>query len=156
MLLYSSFALARTSPLQRTRLGPWRIVFIHPLAAHTHTLSHSHITMQPKTSCPLKLSRVEPGQYLDGKPHGITRLLLEEVLVRTAGGAQPVVCVGPNAPVTGTLYCQKGLSFGRAVKPRSWLSEVIKNPMALLVKSRGVTPVSWQNSLHWPLSIMAS
>ncbi len=27
-----------------------------------------------------------------------TRLLLEEVLVRPAGGAHPVVCVGPNAP----------------------------------------------------------
>ncbi len=35
-----------------------------------------------------------------------TRLLLEEVLVRPAGGAHPVVCVGPNSPiiVTGTLY----------------------------------------------------
>ncbi len=32
----------------------------------------------------------------------------------------------------------------------------LKNPMTLLVKSRGVTPVSWPNSLHWPLSIMAS
>ncbi len=30
----------------------------------------SHITLQPKTSCPLKLSRVEPGQYLDGRPPG--------------------------------------------------------------------------------------
>ncbi len=48
-----------------------------------------------KTGCPLKLSRVEPGQYLDGRP----RLLLEEVLVRPAGGAHPVVCVGSNAPV---------------------------------------------------------
>ncbi len=47
-------------------------------------------------------------------------------------------------------------SFGWDVKPRSWLSVVIKNPMALLVKSRGVTPVSWPNSHHWPLSIMAS
>ncbi len=28
-----------------------------------------------------------------------TRLLLEEVSVRPAGGAYPVVCVGPNAPV---------------------------------------------------------
>ncbi len=37
-----------------------------------------------------------------------------------------------------------------------WLSVVIKNPMALLVKSRGVTPVSWPNAHHWPLSIMAS
>ncbi len=62
-------------------------------------VSHSHITLQPKTGCPLKLSRVEPGQYLDGRPPGKTRLLLEEVLVRPAGGAHPVVCVGPNAPV---------------------------------------------------------
>ncbi len=58
-------------------------------------IASSHITLQPKTGCPLKLSRVEPGQYLDE----ITRLLLEEVLVRPAGGAHPVVCVGPNAPV---------------------------------------------------------
>ncbi len=36
---------------------------------------------------------------LDGRPPGKTRLLLEEVLVRPAGGAHPVVCVGPNAPV---------------------------------------------------------
>ncbi len=34
------------------------------------------------------------GQYLDGRPPGKTRLLLEEVLVRPAGGAHPVVCVG--------------------------------------------------------------
>ncbi len=52
-----------------------------------------------KTGCPLKLSRVEPGQYLDGRPPGKTRLLLVEVLVRSAEGAHPVVCVGPNAPV---------------------------------------------------------
>ncbi len=48
---------------------------------------HSQITMQPKTGCPLNLSRVEPGQYLDGRPPGKTRLLLEEVLMRPAGGA---------------------------------------------------------------------
>ncbi len=33
------------------------------------------------------------GQYLDGRPPGKTRLLLEEVLVRQAGGAHPAVCV---------------------------------------------------------------
>ncbi len=38
------------------------------------------------------------GQYLDGRPPGKTRFLLEEVLVRPAGGAHPAVCVGPNAP----------------------------------------------------------
>ncbi len=64
-----------------------------------HKLTGSHITLQPKTGCPLKLSRVEPGQYLDGRPPEKTKLLLEEVLVRPAGGAHPVVCVGPNAPV---------------------------------------------------------
>ncbi len=36
---------------------------------------HKHITLQPKTGYPLKLSRVEPGQYLDGRP-GETRFLL--------------------------------------------------------------------------------
>ncbi len=43
---------------------------------------HSHVTLQPKTDYPLKLSRVEPGQYLDRRPPGKTRLLLEEVLWR--------------------------------------------------------------------------
>ncbi len=61
-------------------------------------LLYSHVTLQPKTGCPLKLSRAEPGQYLDGPP-GKTRLLLEEVLVRPAGGANPVICVGHKAPV---------------------------------------------------------
>ncbi len=45
------------------------------------------------------LIRAEPGQHLDGRPPGKTRLLLEEVLVRSAEGAHSVVCVGPNAPV---------------------------------------------------------
>ncbi len=35
--------------------------------------SHSHITLQPKTGCPRKLSRAEPGQYLYGRPPGKTR-----------------------------------------------------------------------------------
>ncbi len=39
------------------------------------------------------------GQYLDERPPGNTMSLLEEVLVRPAGGAHPVVCVGPNTPV---------------------------------------------------------
>ncbi len=51
------------------------------------------------TGSPLKLSRAEPGQYLDGRPPGKTRLMLEEVLVTPAGGAHPAVCVGPNASV---------------------------------------------------------
>ncbi len=61
-------------------------------------MAGSHVTLQPKTSCPLKLNRAESGQYLDERPPGKTMLLLEEVLVRPRG-AHPVVCVGPNAPV---------------------------------------------------------
>ncbi len=34
----------------------------------------------PRLVASLKLSRVEPGQYLDGRPPGKTRLLLEYVL----------------------------------------------------------------------------
>ncbi len=53
---------------------------------------YSHITLQPKTGCPLKLSRAETGQYLDGRPPGKTRLLLEEALVWPAGGAPCGLC----------------------------------------------------------------
>ncbi len=41
--------------------------------------------------CSPRLVSSEPDQYLDGRPPGKTRLLLEEVLVRPAGGAHPVV-----------------------------------------------------------------
>jgi len=53
------------------------------------------IVLQPKTGCPLKLSRVEPDQYLDGRPPGKTRLLLEGVSEASRG----VLCVGANAPL---------------------------------------------------------
>jgi len=59
---------------------------------------NGHYQQPYHPGCPLRLSRVEPGQYLDGSASGKTRLLLEEVLVRPAGGAHPVVCVGPNGP----------------------------------------------------------
>ncbi len=62
-------------------------------------VASSHFTLQTKTGCPLKLSRVEPGQYMDGRYPGKTRFLLEEVLGRPAGGAHPAACVGPNTPV---------------------------------------------------------
>ncbi len=71
---------------------------------HLGNIWHAKYCRQPyhpaaHDRCPLKLSRAEPGQYLDGRPPGKTRLLLEEVLVRPAGGDHPAVCVGPNAPV---------------------------------------------------------
>ncbi len=79
--------------------GSWEPPSLRTWSGTLTLTSSCHITLQPKTGCPLKLSRVEPGQYLDGRPPGKTRLLLEEVLVRPAGGAHSVVCVGPNALV---------------------------------------------------------
>ncbi len=73
------------------------------------------------------------GQYLDGRPLWKTRLLLEEVLVRPAGGVLTLWSVWVLTPRynDGDTILSKSTD----VKPRSWLSVVIKNPMALLVKS---------------------
>ncbi len=43
------------------------------------------------------------GQYLDGRPPEKTRLLLEEVLLRPAGGVHPAVCVGPQCSNGDTI-----------------------------------------------------
>ncbi|CAM4717187.1 unnamed protein product [Leuciscus chuanchicus] len=52
---------------------------------------------------------------MDRRSPGKTRLLLEEVLVRAAGGAHPVVCVGPNAPVSVTVkeHCPSDETLNR-------------------------------------------
>ncbi len=54
---------------------------------------------EAKDQLPTEAKQGWAGQYLDGRPPGKTRLLLEGVLVRPAGGAHPAVCVCPNAPV---------------------------------------------------------
>lgn len=67
------------------------------------------------------------------------------VLGRPEGGAYPVVCVGPNAPVEwqGHYTVETALSFRWNIKPRSWLSVVIKNLRTLILKkNRGITPLS--------------
>ncbi len=56
-----------------------------------------HLAVQDRL--PTEFKQGWAGQYLDGRPPGKTRLLLEEVLVMPAGGTHPVVCVGPNTPV---------------------------------------------------------
>ncbi len=61
--------------------------------------SPSYVMTSDQYTTPWSPRLVKPGQYLDGRPPGKTRLLLEEVLVRPAGGAHPAVRVGPNAPV---------------------------------------------------------
>ncbi len=64
---------------------------------HNHNLQPYHPAAQDWL--PIEAKQDWAGQYLDGRPPGKTRLLLEEVLVRPAGDAHPVVYVGPNAPV---------------------------------------------------------
>ncbi len=108
------FALSEKSAEKKTKTGRlpiahykqkpadsdlWPVNRCIPSISDTGSMFGSHINLQPKTGCSLKLSRVEPGQYLDERPPGKTRLLLEEVLVRPAGGAHSVVCVSPNALV---------------------------------------------------------
>ncbi len=65
--------------------------------------TYSHYCQQPyhpaaQDRLPTEAKQGWAGQYLDGDSWK-TRFLLEEVLVRPAGGAHPIVCVGPNAPV---------------------------------------------------------
>ncbi len=64
----------------------------------SYTLSHL-VAPVAQDRFPTEAKQGWAGQYLDGRPAGKTRLLFEEVLVRPAGDAHPVVCVGPNAPV---------------------------------------------------------
>jgi hypothetical protein len=45
------------------------------------------------------------------------------------------------------------LSFGWDVKQVSWLSEVTKDPMALIVRVGMLTLVSWLNSQSGPQTI---
>ncbi len=73
-----------------------------PCAQHTETSGgqpgHTSRTVTPAAQDWLP-TEAKQGQYLDGRSPVNTMLLLEEVLVRPAGGAHPVVCVGPNTPV---------------------------------------------------------
>ncbi len=70
----------------------------------TELLVETRVTPQPyhpaaQDWLPTEAKQGWAGQYLDGRTPEKTRLLLEEVLVRSVGGAHPVVCVGPNTPM---------------------------------------------------------
>ncbi len=93
------------------------------------------------------LSRVEPGQYLDRRPPGKT---IGCCWKRCYGGQQGVltlwyVWVLMPQYSDGDRTLQQVPSFEWDVKPRSWLSVVIKNPRMSFEKSRGVTSASWPN-----------
>ncbi len=72
--------------------------------SNVHHCASSHITLQPKTGCPLKLSRVELVSTWMGDLLGKTRLLLDEVLVRPAGGVQSVWVLTRDRPIYRFTY----------------------------------------------------
>ncbi len=67
-------------------------------------LSSIHMNKSEVYDQPVNISRqpyhpAAQDRLLTETKQGWASLLLEEVLVRPAEGAHPVVCVGPNAPV---------------------------------------------------------
>ncbi len=83
------------------------------------------------------------GQYLNGRPPGKTRMLLEEVLVRPAGGALLTlwsVWVLMPQYSDETLYCKKHRPSDETLN-RGPDSVVIKNPRMSFEKRRGVTGI---------------
>ncbi len=54
-----------------------------------------YVAIKPQPYHPAAQDRL-PTEAKQGWSPGKTRLLLEEVLVRPAGGAHPAVCVGPK------------------------------------------------------------
>ncbi len=117
-----------------------------------YSCSYSHITLQPKTGCPLKLSMGWAWSVPGWETSWENKVSAGRGVSEASRGCSPCGLCGSYRPSIGmrTLYCQQAPSFGWDVKLRSWLSVVIKNPMALLVKSRGVTPVwSWCKKLEF-------
>ncbi len=81
-------------PPAQSKSGFYSLYFLIPQkrrwpATYSRFLAGSHIILQPKTGCPLKLSRVEPGQYLDGRHSEKTRLLLDEGVSEASRGCSP-------------------------------------------------------------------
>ena len=123
-MLYSSEEWRGCGQWER-QMGAWR---------------HYHTTLHTTAGLHLKLSRVGPSQFLDGRPD--------------AAGC------GVGGPVGGTLsisQCARAvialcrvLSFGWDVKRVSWLSEVIKRSHGTYRKSRGVNPGVLAKFPIWP------
>ncbi len=77
---------------------------------------------------------------------GKTRLLLEEVLVRPAEGAHPVVYVGPNTQWRGHYTVKKHRPSDDMLNQGPDSRWSLKTLQCSSKKSRGVTLASWPNS----------
>ncbi len=80
------------TPLYCGRAGSDVIGCCRPTGGVFVCMLQTRVTL---TAFPIATPRGRSSKF----PRKGTRLLLEEVLVSPAGGAHPVVCVGPNAPV---------------------------------------------------------
>ena len=110
---------------------------------YTHYIASSVppcVTLLATSGLLLKLSRVGPGQFLDGRPDA----------ARSSGLKKISQC--PRAVIGDTALCRVP-SFGWDVKRVARLSEVIKDPMALIVRVGVLTPVSLLNSQSGPQTI---
>jgi hypothetical protein len=90
----------------------------------------------------LKLSRVGPSQSLDGRPDAAGSGVGGPVGGTLSSGLKKISQC-PRAVIGDTAALCSVLSFGWDVKRVSWLFEVIKVPMALIVRVGVLSLVSW-------------
>ena len=115
-------------------------------------LCQHHTSLHPTAGLLLKLlHRVGPGQSLDGRPDAAGSGVGGPVGGTLSSGLKKMSQC-PRAVIGDTALCRV-LSFGFDVKRVSCLSEVIKDPMALIVRVGVLTPVSWLNSQSGPQTI---
>ncbi|CDQ82847.1 unnamed protein product, partial [Oncorhynchus mykiss] len=98
-----------------------------------------HTTLHTTAGLLLKLSIVGPGQSLDGRPDAAGSGVGGPVGGTLSSGLKISQC--PRAVIGDTALCRVS-SFGWDVKRVSCLSEVIKDPVALIVRVGVLTPPS--------------
>ena len=111
--------------------------------------SQQHTTLHTTAGLLLTLSRVGPGQFLVGRPDAAGSGVGGPVGGTLSSGLKKKISQRPRA---APALCRVPF-FGWDVKRVSWLSEVIKDPMALIVRVGVSTPVSWPSNHHGHLII---
>ena len=154
--LYSS-PLIKISPLFSTHKDICSLFFTTQRylssSLHHSKISLPFTTLYTTTGLLLKLSRVCPVQSLDGRPDAAGSSVGGPVRGTLSSGLKKNIC--PRAMIGDTALCGV-LSFRWDVKWESWLFEVIKDPMALIVRVGVLTLVSWLNCQSGPQTVMVT